>query len=235
MRTAFLVVGLVATLAAPARADLIVIDANHYRPGTDLTTLFSGLSMAHLHNDPNHDGTSGRELYRPIASPVYAVSTHHAPELLSVGGLSRELVSYTICAGSVNGSSECPQYDVLELRFDAPTDLVQIDSRWFSDQPGILAYDALGNLLRTWGNGINSPLVRYSETHTPVGNDWASTLTLESDQPLIARIIYGGLAGPATPTRVAYNVPEPTTLVLITLGLVGARLLSRWTALKAGT
>lgn len=212
------------TFASSARGELIVVDPNEYSLGTDLSTMFAGLSMAHLSNQPNQDGVDGRQLFEPVASPVYAVSTYHAPTILSVGGMSRELLDYAGCSETVFGTLiYCSLYDVLELRFDSPTNFVQIDSRSFSDGPDILAYDALGNRIAGWGYG------GYTFTATPADSEsWASTITLSRDQGDIARIVYGGLIGNSTPTRITYSVPEPTTLGLMGLGVLGSGLFSTY-------
>lgn len=204
--------------AVPARADLIVINANHFQPGTDLSNLFSGLSMSKLRNEFNINDPIGAHLYRPIASPVYAVSTHQAPGLLSVGGTGYELLDYNRCYDGGGSPSGCLDYNVLELRFDSPTVFLQFDSRSFSDDPGVLAFDTLGNLIDLRTNGLRTfTWTRLDAPDSPVD----SILTVSRDQADIARVVYAGWGGHATPLRISYSVPEPTTFGLMALGLLG--------------
>ena len=211
-------------VASPARADLIVINANHFQPGTDLSNLFSGLSMSHLRNEFNVDGPGGAHLYRPIASPVYAVSTHQAPGLLSVGGTGYELLDYNRCYDGGGSPSGCLDYSVLELRFDSPTDFLQFDSRSFSDDPGVLAYDTLGNLIDLRTHGLRTfTWTRLDAPDSPVD----SILTVSRDQANIARVVYAGWGGHATPLRISYSVPEPATFGLMALGFLGAAFFPR--------
>jgi hypothetical protein len=195
--------------ASPARADLIVIDPNNYAAGTNLSTLFSGVTLSHLTNQ------SGTGTFQPIASSVYAVSTHHDPTTLSVGGMGSGIDSYDACSRGV--ASECSSYNVLEVRFSAPTSFLQIDSVYFSDSPGILAFDSLGNRIYDF---TTTSTVRPDFTSE-------STISVSRGTADISRVVYGGVLGNATPTRVSYNVPEPMTLAFMGVGLVGAALLRR--------
>jgi PEP-CTERM motif len=216
---------LLTAFAMPARADLIVVDPNDFAVGTDLSTLFPGLTMAKLTNLPNSDGLNGFPTYQPVASPVYAVSTYHVPDGLSVGGHTVDLLDYWDCSRSISGSPWCgSSWNVLELRFDSPTDFLSIDTRFFMDTPDIIAYDAFGDVLDLRAQGSRRDT--YSDLTFPGG--WSfGTITVERTHADIARVVYGGYIGNTTPVRIVYGVPEPTTLGLMGLGLFGVALLKR--------
>jgi hypothetical protein len=210
-------------VAAPARADLILIDANAYAAGTDLSELFLGSSLLHLTNQRNTDGLDGRELFRPTGAPVLALRNFHSPEVLSIGSFARDLNDYDSCSQAPLGSPfACRAYSVLELRLDNPTNFITIDSVWFSDSPGIRAYDTAGNLLNLTAPG--SLYTHVGGVLDPSNSAFASTITLTRSQADVSRIVFGGVAGSSTPLRMSYNVPEPGTLGLVALGLAGARL-----------
>jgi len=199
--------------ASPARADLIVVNAADYPLGTDLSTAFDGLAISRLTQ-------AGDPTYNPFVSPVTAVVSY--PISVPSLGATRGLSEYEACRTAVGTSFSClTGFSVLEFTFAAPTDFFQIDGHFFTDPNYLLAYDALGNLIagfdaatRTWGTGIEG-----------TSN---STLTLARGQSDISRVVYGAYSGTSvTPTEFRYNVPEPATLALVGLGVVGAAMLRR--------
>jgi hypothetical protein len=202
-------------LASQARADLIVVNPNDFASGTDLSTMFHGVTMAHLRNEANQDGPNGGAAFRPVAAPVYAISTYHDPTTLSIGGMGIDVDAYDACSRGVGW--QCSWYDVLEVRFDDPTNFFQIDSVFYSDGPSILAFDVLGNRIYDF-------VTTYSIRPDYSG---AATITLTHATSDIARVVYGGVSGNATPTRISYNVPEPLTLGFMSLGLAAAGLFAR--------
>jgi len=201
-------VGLFVGLASPARADLIVIDPNAYAQGTNLSTLFTGVTLSRV---TNQAGTA----FRPVSTSVFATPTYHQPGILSLGGPATDIDRYDACS-TLGASFNCA-YNVLELRFTGGTNFFQLDSIFFTDMPGIIVYDTAGNRLSG-----------YTSLFTPRNTfDGAGTFTMTRGTADIGRVVFGGLFGAATTTRVSYNVPEPMTLGFMTLGLVGAGVFAR--------
>jgi hypothetical protein len=102
----------------------------------------------------------------------------------------------------------------LELRFDDPTDFVQIIGDGFNDAPGFLAYDRDGNRL---GTSFHSDAYVESVAQLSPGS-FRTTLSLAREQRDIARVIYAGIDGSDTPTQITYRVPEPSTLLFVSMG-----------------
>jgi hypothetical protein len=211
------VVGLLAGLASPVRADLIVADPNAHTLGTNLSAMFPGLSLTRLTNQPNQDGPDGRTAFRPVASPVYATGTYHDPTTLSLGGTMFHLENYDICSRAGSTFASLCAYQVLELTFDTPTSFFQLDSIGFSDGAAIIVFDIFGNRL----SGFQTV---HSLRNT---GGSATTFTMTRSTADIGRIVYGGNVGTTTATRLTYNVPEPLTLGFVSLGLVGAGIFAR--------
>ncbi len=211
---------LVLSVASTAEATPITINPNDFPFGTDLSAIFSGVTLSHLTNDPNSDGVAGREVFRPVAAPVYAIPTNHTGSNLSIGGFGLEVSDYGACrdAGATGlAFGGCSDYDVLDATFHSPTGFLEIKSIFFSDGPSILAYDQAGNRI-TFGAG------EYVATNTPLAanNSVASTIVVRRAQSDIAKIVFGGVEGNATPVEMTYKVAEPTTMGLMLLGVAGA-------------
>ncbi len=208
--------------AATASATPITINPNDFPLGTDLSTMFSGATLSRVRNAPNTDGVDGRQAFRPVFAPVFALPTQHTDGALSIGGLGTEIHDYRDCRNS-GGSGllfGCSNYDVLDVSFDNPTGFLEVRSMFFSDGPSILAYDRAGNQ-------ITFALGEYVATTTQAGSTRASTITLTRSQSDISKIVYGGAGGSATPVAITYSVAEPATVGMLLLGIAGAATLRR--------
>ena len=198
-----LLLSLLLGVPSVAHASFITINPNDYPLGTDLSTMFDGLTMSRLTNA----GTT----YNPVASAVYAIPSYHTDPALSIGGRSYYTFGYETCRVGLSGCL----YDVLELLFSEPTSFVQINSRGWSDGAGFLAYDSAGNRLGAsfFNNAIISNVTQFGG-----GAGFSETLTLARGQADIARVVYAGMVGSTTPTQITYRVPEPSALLVLSLG-----------------
>lgn len=190
--------------ATAADADLILVGASD-----------DAVAYRLSQNDPRSN------VYDPIVSP--------SPD--GLGGTG----GFEDYQGCLNGYSfaRC-FYSVLEVRFNEPTDLFQMTSQFFTDFPRLIAYDVFDNPIATFlvNGGIQTPPGAFSMIYTRLpGQGFSSqldlTLALPSRQ--IARVVYGG-DNQVLVTRVAYQVPEPSTIGLMVLGLVTTGLIRRRTS-----
>ncbi len=197
--------------ASRAQADMIVVNASDYPLGTDLSTMFTGLTMSRLSQ------TTGAT-YNPTISGVHTVIDYPIP-VPSFGG-TFGLSEFLACsaAGGQPSIGCLDGYNVLEFTLAAPTDFFEIDGYFFTDPNFLVAFDEQGNIVpffsRTYESGI--------------GGTTRSILTASRERASITRIVYGAYsATTVTPTRIRYNVAEPATLALVGLGVAGALLRRR--------
>jgi hypothetical protein len=211
-RALLVALAVLAGFAESAAADPFIIRPGDYAVGTDLSSLFPGVTLSTIRLD-------GSE------APVYASSTVYAGAINTLTlGMSSMLHSWSQCNDrrDSNPSSPCTgegNYPVLEILFDTPTNFVQIGAVWFSDNPGLQAFDAAGNQISgcgTFGSGCAS-LLNWQPSGT------TTALTVAREQGDISRIVFGGVIGNSEAYEVRYErVPEPTTLAAMAVGIVGA-------------
>ena len=204
-------IALVGLTSSPARADLVAVNASDYSLGTDLSTAFTGLTMSRLRQ-------SGSSIYNPTVSGVHSVIDYPISEP-SLGG-AFGLSEFLACSNATGPSFNClAGFNVLDFRFDAPTNFFEIDGYFFTDPNFLIAYNSQGGIIpeftRTYSAGIDGTT--------------RSTLTVSrNEQTDISRIVYGGYSQSAVAaTQVRYNVPEPGTLALVGLGVAASVLRRR--------
>jgi hypothetical protein len=117
--------------------------------------------------------------------------------------------------------SDCysqPQH-LLEVSLDRATDFIQFDSTQLTDSPWAWAFDAAGNLLSLTPVHTSNPMVGQS-------------LSLSSAAGNISRVLLAGNDGYSIVNSISYNahipsVPEPATLALLMVGLIGVAVTTR--------
>jgi hypothetical protein len=229
--------GLLATSAA--QADLITIDADVYAPGTDVSNVFDGVSLAHLTFT-----SAGMQSTAVYAAGCADVSNPNS----ACSAIGPASFGYQASTGSINGFwystgspiincvnqnySYCynstPQH-LLEVSFDSATGLVQFESTYGSDFPWVWALDAAGNVLSL------TPQQTIHQNPGPGGGPFGyQTVTLSSTTANISRVIIAGNGGYVRVDGITYDgistaasVPEPETLGLLLAGLVGAVVTTR--------
>lgn len=113
-----------------------------------------------------------------------------------------------------------PEINVIGMQFFEPVRYLELRSLVSSDMGYVMAYDITGNL-------IASITQSRTESSNP-GGYLLQDLVLNRDQADIAYVVYGGSSSPGRLNQITYDVPAPSGLVLLGIGLLfGGALRSR--------
>lgn len=131
-------------------------------------------------------------------------------------GMTYMLYDFSACE---RGSSACnfANVNALEFRFDNLTDSVSMLLTWGSDAPIMYAYDNNGALIETCSGYAAQCGMWFDHGN----HERATVLSINRSERDIARIVVGGMIGSSFAQNFSYSVPEPSTLGLLGLGLVG--------------
>jgi hypothetical protein len=208
---------------SPAGADIITFNSSSFAMGVDVSHALEGLTLQRL---VQQSGPT----YAPAILPVLTSGGWYGPNETTFGGYSTNYDAYEYC--STNGRNPSYQgfscfagFSVLEVTFDAPTNFVSLVGHFGMDAPLLMAYASDGTRISTCGPGVvrNTPdcLEEYTFLGTtPPFGDTRSTLSITRAGHDISRVVWGSFAGASFANGISYNVPEPSTLMLVGLGAV---------------
>lgn len=209
-------------LAMPAQALLVTFDPADYAPGTNLHDAHDGVTVNRI------------TISRPFPPPApWIISTSdNVPNVtcesaygdcdgIGLGfGTASIVENYLPCTNNPL-SLACGSASLLEFVFDTPTDLASIAFTRRPDSPRMLAFDTTGVLVANcYFNPNASGECTGTGTSALVGG--AGTIQIQLDSARISRVVVGVEQGNGFFHRVTYNVPEPGTLALFGIGLLGA-------------
>jgi hypothetical protein len=217
-----------------ANATLVTIDPDDYALGTDLSHAGPGVTLQRL-------SQTGITYYNPTVSSVIAAdcfssrcgdpdwtTEFSAPGFGNSNGWGR--VEYWYGCASTGHTGYCRDgFRVLDMVFDSPTDYLQIQTGWGSDTSAFMAFNSAGERILYCNAAQTSCGNGAVQTQTfGIGEHW-TTFTVQLASADIARVVFGGFMGGANIGEITYNtnVPEPGTLALFSLGLLGAGLARR--------
>lgn len=194
-------------MTSAASAGLVTIDADPYAPGTDVSTVFAGVTLSHLTFT-----VAGMQ-----SSPVYSAGCSGTPDCAALGAASfgrlhanGTINAYWYSRDSSIGNCLRQNYSycyngtaqqLLDVSLDTATDFIQFDSTYLSDFPWVWAFDAAGNLLSV------TKQLTILQGNGPGSTYGHQRVTVTSPLSNIARIVIAGNGGYSTVNSITYNGP----------------------------
>jgi hypothetical protein len=211
-------------MTSAAQAHLITLDAGAHASGTEVSGAFDGVTLSHVTFTPT--GMQSSAVYAtgctPGARGCDALGTTSfgwqkaSGKAFSSWSSSSEVIGNCLQQNHADCYSQ-PQH-LLEVSLEHATDFIHFDSTQLTDSPWAWAFDAAGNLL--------------SLTPVRTSNQIGQSLSLSSAAGNISRILLAGNDGYSIVNSISYsahtsNVPEPATLALLMVGLIGVAVTTR--------
>ncbi len=211
-------------------ATTITIEPDDYAPGTDVSNVVEGVTLQVY----GFNGTGS-----PYLAPVYVMSNPHCETtsdcdaVTGTSGFSPNSSGFGSLTSWATGGGITQPWDcfvqmacaagsgftALLIAFDRPTEFFEISGAWNQDWIMAIAFDSSRNFLSASSMGSV-----FSGCYVAGGDlEYChNTIDLTSDTASISYVLVSSWYGIASLDRLQFrSVPEPGTLALLGLGLVG--------------
>ncbi|MBC7983472.1 MAG: PEP-CTERM sorting domain-containing protein [Candidatus Obscuribacterales bacterium] len=169
--------------------------------------------------------------YQQSQSNSYYSPTAHATSIFSpepglasfgqYGDVGKAMTCFQRSGLGLSSSSCREGFSFLEFTFEEAADFVEITTIRTSEPAGLIAFGTDGQVLASCAtlNSYGTQAGRCSGYNFSGDGNYYS-LSIGMDSRAISRIWYGGVLGAGVQaSAISYNVPEPSTLLLMSGGL----------------
>jgi len=213
-----------------ANATVITLDADDFAPGTDISDGIPGASIFWTSQQPTAHLPSPTSVYAPETSRVVSTTCElshlcSGQQVFASEGIDGfrfwEVTDAYACERGGSGHSCRAGFSVINVLLDRPTDFFSLDMYVNLDQPAIYAFDTTGSLLF-------SCFVSYLPTNpcafsiTPDNGHNRTTMSFSRTEADVSRVMLGIVNGTGRLESISVSVPEPATILLMGIGLLGA-------------
>jgi hypothetical protein len=202
----------------PAAAYIVTMEPDDYAAGTDISEAWANEGI-HL------ETVTGNPI---VTSPVFSEDVNYYPAFTGsrVFGIFGAINDITRCY--YEPSPTCTpypfdDYDFLHIDFDRPIDFIEVFGTYSVDSFAIKLLGADGRVIQPF---------HYSTTQSREGGFSYQTTQSSRESSDIYGVIIGGLIGASAIDMIRVNVtdvhvPEPGTMALLCIGLLGAATVRR--------
>ena len=222
-------------MATPANAIIVTIDPDEFDNGTNLASVYPGVTIRFLNAAPG----TGAEFRDPYVMEDIGCYTPGASCLAATGAKLFSGLTGTADSGSpsISEAAYCFQngdfcasaaqhwggrvgFNLLLVEFQQATDFAQISGTFLNDFVMAYAFDSNFNQVAVSQFGGQFD---FSRCRDGTSNDWCTnTVSVESSQQNISWMLAGSWAGIAFVDDLKFHgVPEPSSLSLFGLAILG--------------
>jgi hypothetical protein len=204
----------------PAAAYIVTLEPDDYAAGTDI-------SEAWAHEGIHLETVTGNPI---VTSPVFSEDVDYYPAFTEsrVFGIFGAINDITPCYYAPSPTCNpypFDDYDFLHIDFDRPIDFIEVFGTYSVDSFGMKLLGADGRVIQTVYN--STALWRDSINGFTYASSQASR-----ESPDIYGVVIGGVIGASAIDMIRVNVPdlnvpEPGTMALLCIGLLGAATVRR--------